>query len=349
MQGDGRRLNDWSGYPALVVKECQGEVDALDLPEPALRFRPCPACEQVGLELTESLNHFRVEPEHRAPDACVLVRARRAVWPAAVSELDLAFVEGLFELCPFLAGRGPVLLGGAKGSPSGEVRLVVADDVFLEDRDVAARGLDVEVAEQGRANVNGQTAVDQLSCQKSPEILRAEVRGGEGRMRLTQLVAQPAQTVGDRTGAHGLAPLSDVALEQEWLRLGRDPLVGVVAGGQRDTRPVGGEATDDARDDVEQLSRHGDDPFAVALGRGDDQKRDDLAVGSLVLPHGQLRQFEYFLDAGAGVAQGLDDGPLPEGGVFFQSEVAGTVRVLLQDADVRVAAGALVRTVGLGE
>ncbi|MGW4659003.1 hypothetical protein ACWEP2_32490 [Streptomyces sp. NPDC004279] len=39
------------------------------------------------------------------------------------------------------------------------------DDVVVDDRDVPAGGLDVEVAEQGRSDVDRQAAVDQLGSE----------------------------------------------------------------------------------------------------------------------------------------------------------------------------------------
>ncbi|WP_329230008.1 hypothetical protein [Streptomyces canus] len=49
----------------------------------------------------------------------------------------------------------------------------MGDDILVEDGDVAAGGLDNEVAEQGCADVDGQAAVD-LLCTKS------EVAGAVG-------------------------------------------------------------------------------------------------------------------------------------------------------------------------
>lgn len=85
-------------------------------------------------------------------------------------------------------------------------------------------------------------------------------------------------------------------------------------------------AEDDLCDDVEQLGRHGDDAFAVALGRADDQERDNLAVGALVLPDAEVAQFGEFLGAQAGQPECLHDGPLPERGDLVLGdayEVAG--------------------------
>lgn len=53
------------------------------------------------------------------------------VWSPAVTELDFALIEVLFEFGPFSGGRGPVFPGGPGRPAAGEVGLVVADDVFL--------------------------------------------------------------------------------------------------------------------------------------------------------------------------------------------------------------------------
>jgi hypothetical protein len=85
----------------------------------------------------------------------VLVRTGGAVWSAAVAEFDLALVEVCLEFAPFgVAGR-PVFVIGPQLSAPGEMGLVVADEVFLEDRDVASRGSKIEMSEQGRADVDG--------------------------------------------------------------------------------------------------------------------------------------------------------------------------------------------------
>ena len=62
---------------------------------------------------------------------------------------------------------------------------------------------------------------------------------------------------------------------------------------------LGGVPADHLGDDVEQLTGHGDDTFAVALGRADHQQSDDLAVGALVVADAQVGQFAEFFDAQA--------------------------------------------------
>ncbi len=61
-----------------------------------------------------------------------------AVGAAAGAEFYLALVEVLLELGPLCAGGRPVLIGRAQLAPPVEECLVMAYEVFVEDRDVAA-------------------------------------------------------------------------------------------------------------------------------------------------------------------------------------------------------------------
>jgi hypothetical protein len=65
-----------------------------------------------------------------------------------------------------LGGRA-VLTGRAQGAAVVEELLVVADQDLLEDGDVAAGRLDVQVAQQGSADVDGQPVVDQVGGEPS--------------------------------------------------------------------------------------------------------------------------------------------------------------------------------------
>ncbi|MGH3776900.1 MAG: hypothetical protein ACRDRR_14430 [Pseudonocardiaceae bacterium] len=77
----------------------------------------------------------------------------------------------------------------------------------------------------------------------------------------------------------------------------------------------------DHRDHVEALGRHGYDPSPVGLGRGDDEQRDDFAVGALVLADAGVCQLNQFLDPYAGVPQDLHVGPLPERGFLLNQRL----------------------------
>ncbi|MGW6971540.1 hypothetical protein [Streptomyces sp. NPDC054952] len=92
----------------------------------------------------------------------MFVLAGGSTGASAGAEFDSALVEVLVELRPFRLGRPAVLARGPLRSLTVGELLVVAHHVVVEDRDVAASGLDIEVAEQSGADVNGQAAVNQL-------------------------------------------------------------------------------------------------------------------------------------------------------------------------------------------
>lgn len=77
----------------------------------------------------------------------MFVLAGGSVWPPAVAEFEFALVEVFLEFCPLFGGARPVFLGGPERAAGLEEVLVVADDVLVEDRDIASGGLQVEVSE----------------------------------------------------------------------------------------------------------------------------------------------------------------------------------------------------------
>jgi len=125
----------------FVLQEAQRECDALKFAEPSRCLGLRVPCEEVGVDLLEAIEHDRVHMQHRAADAAVFVFASSGVGAPAAAEFDLPLVEVGFELIPLLAGDGAVLAGRSSSAARGEVGLVVADDVFVEDGDVAVRGL----------------------------------------------------------------------------------------------------------------------------------------------------------------------------------------------------------------
>jgi len=146
------------GLGAFLVEEAESEVDAFDLAKPPVGLSAFTAGKEVGLDLVEAVDHLRIDPQHRAADAAVLVFAGRGVRAPALAEFDLAFVEVLIELGPFGLGHRTVFAGWPGGAPVGQVGLVVADDVFLEDGDIAVEGLQVEVPELPAGDV-GEVAL----------------------------------------------------------------------------------------------------------------------------------------------------------------------------------------------
>ena len=77
------------------------------------------------------------------------------------------------------------------------------------------------------------------------------------------------------------------------------------------------------REHVGQFGADHQQPFGVGLGRRDLQQRDELAGGGQpVLHQAVVGELEQFLDADAGGAQHLDDGPGPERVVLLEGQVA---------------------------
>jgi hypothetical protein len=131
------------------LEELEGEVDAFKFTEPALCLGERASGDEVGVDVVEAADHDRVGLEHGAEDTSVFVLAGGDVGAPAVAQIDHAFIEVLFESGPFHGGRRTVFLGRAGGTPPAEVGLVMPDDVFLENGDVAVGGLYIEVPEEG--------------------------------------------------------------------------------------------------------------------------------------------------------------------------------------------------------
>lgn len=142
-------------FGSFAAHERQGEVDPFDFAEPVLGVGAVSSLEKAGFDVVEAWQHFGVDVEHGAADAGVFVAAWGGVGAATAAEFDFAFVEVCFEFCPVVVGDGRIFLWWAQCAAALEVGLVVAGDVFVEDCDVTACGFEVEVAEQGGADVDG--------------------------------------------------------------------------------------------------------------------------------------------------------------------------------------------------
>lgn len=318
---DSRSLGSALGLVALGAEEGEGEIDAFDLTDPALGFGACSAVEEIGFELREAVQHLGVDVEHRAADAGVFVLARGAVGTSAGAEFDLAAVEVLLEFVP-LFGRGvPVLALGPDLAPVLQVLLVVPDHVFVEHRDAAMSGLDVQASKQGRADVDRQAAIDEFGDEDPAEVVGGELQPFEAEMHLGEGRATPLKHLLAHAGVEDRGNRAVLPLEQERHRRTPDLVMWVVARHQRDRPTCAGMSTDDRRDHVEELGGHRDDAFPVGLRRRDDQQCDHLATGPLVLPDAQVTELAEFLDAHAGVPQRLHRRPVPERGLFVRSDV----------------------------
>jgi hypothetical protein len=85
------------GLVSFLAEESKGQVDAHDFTEPAFVLRSAPARLEVVFDLVEARHHFRINGEHGASQAGVLVLAGGSVGTGASSELDLALVEVFLE------------------------------------------------------------------------------------------------------------------------------------------------------------------------------------------------------------------------------------------------------------
>lgn len=87
---DGRRVGvgsggfgggeDQGGADDRVLLD--GQINALDLAEPAFSLGTGPACDQISLDLLQAEGHLRIDPQDRAADAGLSELGR-------VSEVDL--------------------------------------------------------------------------------------------------------------------------------------------------------------------------------------------------------------------------------------------------------------------
>jgi hypothetical protein len=134
--------------------------------------------------------------------------------------------------------------------------------------------------------VDRQTAVDDVGGEEPTEVVRSEL--GERRVGLADLRTGAGEHVEDGAGGHDTPDGAELALQQEWHGLGPGLLMRVIAADQRNGPRPPGLAADDLSDGVKELGGHGNDTLAFALGRGDHQERDDLAVGPLVLADAEV-------------------------------------------------------------
>ena len=100
-----------------------------DLAEPAFAA----GLGDAGLEVVADLQQpgllGRVRPKLRASDATVLMNARGAEVPGTDPESNLAELEVVHELVPFVGGEVAVFFAGAQGAAAGDEGPVVGDDV----------------------------------------------------------------------------------------------------------------------------------------------------------------------------------------------------------------------------
>jgi hypothetical protein len=131
----------------------------------------------VGSHLLEPSELGGVGAQEPAAGAGVFVDARGAVGAVAVAEGDLAEQEVLFELGSLVAGGSALLGAVAQLATVLDERFVGGDEVLGEHRGVAAGGVEAEVAEQGRGDVQREAGADELGGEQAPEVVRGEPDG----------------------------------------------------------------------------------------------------------------------------------------------------------------------------
>ena len=163
--------------PLLVVEVAQAVLQAGDLAEPlhlAGFLEPFPG---VDLDLDESWQLGGIGAEHGAADAGVLVLTGCPVGSVAGAQRDLAQAEVVPELGPFGVGGFAVLLARATGPALVHEAPVVTDHLLRIDRDIPLGGIEVEVSEEFRGDVDRQAAVDGFGGEDPAEVVGVNLNG----------------------------------------------------------------------------------------------------------------------------------------------------------------------------
>jgi hypothetical protein len=110
----------------FAVGGVEADLESFDFAEPAVDAGFGDAVGEVLDDADEAASGGGVGAEHGAADAGVLVGAGGSVGAPAGAELELALLEVLLELAPFIGGRLPVFGFGADGPALVEVGAVGA-------------------------------------------------------------------------------------------------------------------------------------------------------------------------------------------------------------------------------
>lgn len=200
----------------------------------------------------------------------MFVFARGGVGAAAGAEFEFAKVEVLLKLAPFGGGGLAVLAAGAQGASLVEEAAVGADEVVVEDREVALGGVEVLVAQEPGRDVHRQAAGDGLGGEHPSEVVRGVVQGVVRRVAQAGALQGLGEQLLDGSLADHFVAVPEFALEQVRQRHSAEAFVVVVAGDQRDRVPAqAAEPADDAGQDAGQFGADQEQSFLVAFGRDD--------------------------------------------------------------------------------
>jgi hypothetical protein len=153
---DGYSQADWVcasliAHPLEIRQLIRGGVEAdlksLDFAEPSVEPGVCDPLFQVGDDGNESWSRCWVQSKAWASDTRVLMLAAGSVGASAFSEFELAFLEVLLEVSPFLIGWFAVFGLGTLGAPLVEEGAIGAHELVIEDRHVGVACVQVGVSE----------------------------------------------------------------------------------------------------------------------------------------------------------------------------------------------------------
>lgn len=164
--------------PFLVRDVAQAVPQIGDLAKPLHPLGLLQSLLCVALDLEETGNLAQRHPEHRAAYPGRFMLTWRSVGAVAPAQGDLSETEVVAELLPLGVGRLAVFFAGPLGSALVDELAVVADHLLGIDGDIPLGGIQVEVAEELRGDVDGQSAVDGLGGEDSPEVVGRELQRG---------------------------------------------------------------------------------------------------------------------------------------------------------------------------
>lgn len=104
----------------------------------------------------------------------MFVLAWSAIGPLANAQRYFPEAEVVAELVPFCVGGFAVFFTRSPGAALVDELPVVADHFFRIDRDVALRGVQIEVSQHFRGDVDRQTTVDSLGGKDASEVVWGE-------------------------------------------------------------------------------------------------------------------------------------------------------------------------------
>jgi hypothetical protein len=122
-------------------------LKSLDFAEPSVEPGFCDALFQVGDDGNESWSRGWVQSKAWASDTRVLMLAAGSVRASAFCEFELAFLEVLLEVAPFLVCWFTVFGLGTLGAPLVEEGALGAHKLVIEDRRVSVACVQVGVPE----------------------------------------------------------------------------------------------------------------------------------------------------------------------------------------------------------